>query len=342
MALANFEPGYTPPASIQRMMAQTALLPTRWAQVGDGVLTSDGVWVVEEPAPKSESWEGYLQAGKTDEGRQCFANQSVNFGDGHLVSLQEALPLITEVRPWGWSPAVVHRLHNIGIPEKLLPSAEQLVEIRRLSSRQRAVEMLSVLVPTNPGFLVGESCYCTAEAEVDAALERWPRAILKAPWSGSGKGLRYAQGGREDTLSGWCRRIIAQQGGVVVEPLYDKTADFAMEFWSEGTGRVEYRGLSVFTTHTNGAYAGNRLWSEEQKMQWLLEQLCSGSLSAILSLQRELETCLSSLVGTAYRGPLGVDMMVVRTASLDGTSRRSIHPCVEINLRMTMGYVALS
>ena len=38
-----------------------------------------------------------------------------------------------------------------------------------------------------------------------------------------------------------------------------------------------------------------------------------------------------------YRGPFGIDMMVVR-----GDDGFLLHPCVEINLRRTMGHVALS
>jgi hypothetical protein len=38
-----------------------------------------------------------------------------------------------------------------------------------------------------------------------------------------------------------------------------------------------------------------------------------------------------------YEGPFGIDMMIV--ASNDGCL---LHPCIEINLRRTMGHVALS
>lgn len=312
MALANGEPGYTPPASIQRMMRNTALLPTHWAKPGDGVLTEEGVWMVEQPAPRTENW-----------------SESIDAGKGHLVELSSVLSLITEVRPWGWSPAVCHRLRVLGIADNLLPSQAQLTEIRRLSSRERAVELLPRLTRTDSR-LQGESVFCRTIEEVDAALVRWPRTILKAPWSGSGRGIRYGQGGREDTLRAWCSRIIQSQGGVVIEPFYDKRHDFAMEFWSDGKGEVSYCGLSVFSTHPNGAYAGNRLWSEEQKKEWLSSQV---DVQLINLLQHTCQEQLSTLIQCAYRGPLGVDMMILANGC--------IHPCVEINLRMTMGYVAI-
>lgn len=335
MALASNSPGYTPPASITKMMSEMALLPTRWAKQGDGVLclsqdepAKSRVWIVDKPSPKTEDW-----------------TQLEDIGQGRFTTLESVLPIVSEIRPWGWSHAIRHRLTCAGIPERLLPSKEQIETIRQLSSRRNAVEMLARLTnrphtdKTTQEFssdekthniFVGESRYCQSEDEVEQLLAQWQKTILKAPWSGSGKGLRYGQGGREDTLAGWYRRIISQQGGVVVEPFYNKTADFAMEFFCHRTGEVTYKGLSVFENHPNGTYSSNHLWSEEQKMQWLSKYV---PLHAITFLQKELETQLSQMIGTSYCGPLGVDMMII-----DG---RYIHPCVEINLRTTMGYVTL-
>lgn len=312
MALANGKPGYTPPASIRRMMQNTALLPACWAQPGDGVLTDRGVWIVEKPSRHPGMW-----------------SEEIDCGEGYYVELQEVLPRLTEVRPWGWSPAACHRLRSRGIPNSFLPDEGQLAEIRRLSSRERAVELLPRLVALDSR-LCGESQFCTAEDAIQEAMRCWPRTILKAPWSGSGKGIRYGHGGREDTLMGWCRRILEMQGGVVVEPLYDKQHDLAMEFWSDGCCSVEYRGLSLFDTHPNGAYAGNRVWTEAEKEEWLSRHVDANLFER---LRNALEERLGQLLGTAYRGPLGVDMMCLHNGNL--------HPCVEINLRMTMGYAAI-
>ena len=43
--------------------------------------------------------------------------------------------------------------------------------------------------------------------------------------------------------------------------------------------------------------------------------------------------CLSAILGGKYVGPFGIDMMIA-----DG----KLHPCVEINMRRTMGHVALA
>lgn len=318
MALANGEPGYTPPASIQNMMRQTALLPACWAEVGDGVLVGERVWIVEQRIERKEDWS------------QSLGDVLVKAveGHGHWAELQEVLPFTTEVRPWGWSPAICHRLSAIGIPERLLPNAEQLGLIRWLSSRERAVEMLAVIQP-QLSFLTGESVYCRTTEEVEIALRRWSPTILKAPWSSSGKGLRFGQGGQDDTLRSWYTKLLRQQGGVVVEPFYDKLMDFAMEFWSDGLS-IEYKGLSLFDTHPNGAYKGNRLWSEEEKWNYMSSFLNRENGRRLIEL---LAGGLQRLIDGRYCGPLGVDMMVLR----DG----GIHPCVEINMRMTMGYASL-
>ena len=57
--------------------------------------------------------------------------------------------------------------------------------------------------------------------------------MLKAPLSGSGKGLNWCKGIFTTFISGWCARVAASQGGVVGEPIYNKVEDFAMEFYAD-------------------------------------------------------------------------------------------------------------
>jgi hypothetical protein len=48
---------------------------------------------------------------------------------------------------------------------------------------------------------------------------------------------------------------------------------------------------------------------------------------------------LHRVIGDHYVGPLGVDMMILSKPDSQGFS---VHPCVEINLRRTMGHVAIA
>ena len=57
-------------------------------------------------------------------------------------------------------------------------------------------------------------------------------------------------------------------------------------------------------------------------------------ISLLNDIQEKICSELSPVFNGQYAGLFGVDMMVVSPSKL--------HPCVEINLRRTMGHVALS
>ena len=264
-----------------------------------------------------------------------------------LPSLRERLPAATEEAVWGWSPLARTLLQDRGVTA--LPTAEQVAEYRAVSSRQTAVSLLQRLRREWPeafadgGGLVGESRWCRTEAEVAEAISAYGgRAMLKAPWSGSGRGVKPVTSTLNSQLSTfnaspWVRRTLRMQGGVEVEPYYDKVQDFAMEFWADG-GRVTYEGLSLFGTTAAGVYAGNLVASEEEKERRLARHL---DLALLHQLQERLEVLLSDQIVPAwYTGPLGVDMMVVHPPCFIHKSSFSLHPFIELNLRMTMGWVA--
>jgi hypothetical protein len=98
---------------------------------------------------------------------------------------------------------------------------------------------------------------------------------------------------------------------------------------------VSYLGLSLFHT-ANGAYTGNLLATESAKLSIINRYL---SADLIFCVQQSLCGLLGHFLKGRYSGPLGVDMMIVAREGSDGFS---LHPCVEINLRRTMGHVALS
>ena len=56
-------------------------------------------------------------------------------------------------------------------------------------------------------------------------------------------------------------------------------------------------------------------------------------------INRKIQVVLAQWLKGKYKGPLGVDMMIVKDYLAGGYF---LHPCVEVNLRRTMGHVALS
>ena len=171
--------------------------------------------------------------------------------------------------------------------------------------------------------------------QCSAFVEGREVCLLKAPLSGSGKGLNWCKGIFTTFISGWCARVAASQGGVVGEPIYNKVEDFAMEFYADGRGRVVFAGYSVFHTGGSGMYAGNDLLSDEKILQKLSAYVPQ---EEFIRLRTRLEEELSALFGGFYHGYLGVDMMICHFPGEAPVYR--IHPCVEINLRMNMGVVA--
>ena len=238
----------------------------------------------------------------------------------NLYSHGDSIPEIHSIKPWGWDALLLQKMcdfASIG----LLPSLSELDNIKQLSSRVTATEVLNSLVLNHKNLFVGQSYPCNTEEEVATIISRFPETILKSPWSCSGKGLNFAHGAYEGALQGWVKRILAQQGTVMVEPLYNKQADFAMEFYSNGEGAVNYVAPSCFLSDDKGRYCGN------------VNGVGAELLPDISAL---LEEELSKVLGNKYAGFLGVDMMRV----MDESGKKMIHPCVEINLRPTMGLVS--
>lgn len=312
LALANNQWHFIAPASARKMRLDLETLPVWWTGRGDRV------WVSRHP--------------------QHAPFVTLGLDDRFVVGLEQETSC--HPAPWGWSPLMRSQFLRGGMDEALLPDEAWMAVYRQHAGRGFAVSVLERLRASAAahaewsGSLCGRSFYCTDTDQIDALFRQYPRTILKAPWSGSGKGLRLGQPELRPPLTGWCARQIREQGGVVVEPLYNKVCDFACEFTVDRQGQVAYEGLSVFATTHQGAYAGNWLASEADKERFLRKWLPEGLLEWV---RAGLTEIFREALGGFYCGPLGVDMMVC--ASEDGTFR--LHPCVEINLRMTMGMVAL-
>lgn len=311
LALASGDVNYMPPASARQMAADLALLPVWYASPGSAVL-----------APSAYNLD-FLR-----EMQQHLSLPVELMTEPEVASEENLQPM-----PWGWNPALRKRLQLLGVPESELPALSQLEKLRVLSHRSRAVELLSHLQLDE--LFCGESFYLTTPEEWQQFVERHSSCLLKAPLSGSGKGLNWCKGVFTPFIAGWCKRVAALQGGVVAEPIYNKVADFAMEFCSDGRGKVVFAGYSVFSTNGSGAYEGNLLLSDEEIERRLSVYVCK---EAFRKLRYQLEEELSACFGLGYSRYLGVDMMICRFPSTEVEYR--IHPCVEVNLRMNMGVVA--
>ena len=305
MALANFTPYYKAPAEIVRMADDLAALPAWYAPEGSVVKVRR-----EADIP---CWE------KLCEGEMPFPQVGWT---AHWLS--------SAYVPWGWSPALVHTLLQAGVGSGFLPSAGALEEWRRLSGRVCASEVLRSFAGMKG--ICGESRVCLTLEEVRKSWGGWGRCVLKAPWSGSGRGLAFLPcGALPASAEGWAARILRTQGALMAEPIYNKVCDFAMEFRADGEGKVSFAGYSLFETDAFGNYKGNLLASDAAIGQRLSAYVPPETLHGV---RRHLLRVLPDWLGGHYAGYLGVDMMICREEAC------RVHPCVEINLRMNMGVLA--
>ncbi|MBR1469372.1 MAG: hypothetical protein IJ605_04595 [Prevotella sp.] len=320
IALAANVRRFTAPHAARQLRSDVGFIPALWADDGDFVVVDD----VEMAVRRSRHLKPYVADVlylTTDDLREMV---ELNGSVQHL-----------DVQPWGWDQGVAEVLRKAGLGDFCL-SDKQLRDIRELSGRQwAAANLLPTLRQNLPFPTVGESQFVAREA--DLAFSESHPLVLKSPWSSSGRGIRYANDRQqwERNLT-WARRVIRQQGGIMVEPFYDKVKDFAMEFETMDNGTAVYKGLSLFTTK-NGAYTGNIIATERAKRDILSKFIPENALDI-------LKNAIIELVQTellnrhTYAGPFGIDMMIVRTEN----DETAVHPCVELNLRRTMGHAALS
>jgi hypothetical protein len=245
--------------------------------------------------------------------------------------------------PWGWSPAT-HRLLE---PLKLScskefqtsPVAGWKPEYREIYSKKFALLILKNLLPELPADkvlpprLISEVCF--TKTEIEKCINRWGKIMVKAPWSSSGRGLQkvtetpVAEKVWEKLLG-----IVNDQGYTIVEPLLEKILDLAFEFELK-KGKVFYLGISRFLTDEKGRYQGNLLngWPLEinPEIKAFAETLPEMIIKPLVKLIE------SSLLAKYYEGIFGVDMLIFR----DETGNLRVNPCLEINVKQTMGWLSL-
>lgn len=253
--------------------------------------------------------------------------------------------------PWGWNSVLVKQLRQEGVPEHLLPNEEYLNLIREYSRREHAVKCAEYLNRCNiqqnapaPAMAKSSSGQCyplpivaKSLREVEAALAKWGRIVLKSPLSGSGKGIRWVSEALSHSDIGWCLHNLEHYGSIIAEERQNVIQDFAMLFscnlpFKSG---IEFFGYSLFFT-SNGAYKGSVVEDDS----FIEEYLCSqgANLAELHRIRTQLQEHLTKELAGWYKGFLGVDMFLF--SPTDKEHRRALlNPVVEINLRLTMGHL---
>ena len=326
LVLAAGNDHFTPPKAARDLYADLGFLPALWAKTGDLVLVADAEAACERLRHIKGRTKGVQLVNRNTLQRAL--------ASGTITSNQ------LDIAPWGWDKNVKELLAGIGVSEDVLPSDRWLEDVRTISSRQWMSqnilpELVSRLNNLYPSKFIGTSFVVQTMAQLHTLLQENALVVVKAPWSSSGRGIRYIEDKPDPSTEGWCANTIEKQGCITFEPYYNKIRDFGMEFNANADGSIDYLGLSIFKT-SKRTYTGSLLATEGTKLEYLSQYI---DISMLKAVAETITTMLSALLLNKYVGPLGIDMMLVKQ---EGTNNLAIHPCVEINLRRTMGHVALA
>lgn len=320
-AIANGSETFVPARILLDFEDDLALLPMFFARETDVVLSS------RKPSAAFRSmWE---QSG--------FVFPSF-YSEEEVITQQNCT--FSGLKPWGWSPAAhfqLKKLKQCANTDFLYSKmANWTSEHRRLFERKTAAEILSLFLSR-----FGEKPYCStqiipqliySEDEVVRFLQQTGPSVLKSPLSSSGRGIQMIRSGKlNQTTSQWVKTVLKQTAYLTAEPLLNKKLDISFQFDISETGDVKYLGFVLFFTSTNGMYQGHLL---NVPLSDFTDQISEEILN---NTGNKLKQILAeSDFDRIYAGKLGIDSMLIEQ---DGEIL--IHPCLEINCRMTMGLLAM-
>lgn len=304
-ALAQGGRYYTPPRSVVSLRRQLCLTPALYAHRGDSILLPPGI-------SKNEAGELAYHDILLQKGIEC-----VVYGE----DLHDYYPM-----PWGWNMSVHQMLMDRGVNPRNMPNEELLAAWRMLSHRRTTINLLKAMDYTYE---------MPQELQDIHKVRQWcidnEGGFLKAPWSSSGRGIYRALHGWRDDIECWCRGVLKKQKSIMAEVDCRRKLDFATE-WSVAEGKAVFLGYSVFHTDEHSQYKGN-LQGSQAELEHIIITSSQGLWNDTMLDKQRLT--IESVLASSYHGPVGIDCLVGEYPEL------MINPCVEINLRTTMGMVEL-
>ena len=244
--------------------------------------------------------------------------------------------------PWGWSPATYKLFGQViaGCGEDFRGSvmASWQEGHKALYSRLTGIGLLKDILEMHSfSWLPAASelaIVCHSIEQIRGEINRHESAVVKSPWSSSGRGLLLfpnpdSRKKNEEVLSG----MLKQQGFVSVEPWLNKIIDLSYQFYSKD-GIIVYKGRTFFETDPKGRYLRNYLADFPETTAAVSGFLREHDSEVIAVIQSALSR---SEYARTYQGWIGVDSLVYR----EENGELKIQPIVEINGRFTMGAIAL-
>lgn len=240
---------------------------------------------------------------------------------------------VREFRPWGWC------YHTLNLSRKVSEYVDLNLKNENKISYYNDLyaKTLSLGILAESEFcdrdIVGS--VCTTEREVAEKISS--QSVIKAVLGSSGQNQIQVKDKLDEKQELWLRRLLKEQGKVVVEPWLDRVFDFSMQIEVRPDGSVKNKGFARFISDEAGKYRGAWLGGFEtnlgkEEIIFLKDQdrLKNLTQNVIVRVGKELHR-------RNYAGAAGIDCFVYRTSA----GELKIKPLVEINVRNNMGEIAI-
>jgi hypothetical protein len=300
LALASDDRNFQPNKNVQKLVDDLELLP---------------VWRVSDC---------YVEKSKINDEWENFAQQlNLKYNAVSVIPYFK----VKDFEVWGWNRTIYKKLVKAGLNADLMPSETDLERIRTLTSRETAIYCLKFLTKN-----LKQYPFPNLPVIVDTRVEmkKLPKpVILKQLYSSSGQGVIVMS---ENQKSKPVKKIFREKQKVIAEKYYNVVQNFALEFRINDEQKTEFIGYSLFENDRGMQYKYNYLFRDS-----VIEKILSIyiDVSMLYAVKQLLIEFFDENIAPDYQGCLGVDMFVYEI-----NKKFLLHPCVEINLRSTMGFEA--
>lgn len=294
IATATGNPYYEPPAILKKFERDLCVLPMVYAGADDVVA------VYRLPDLSFVDYLGYC-----------------NFAVSQFELFQK-ISVSDDCNPWGWAP-------NISI----CSDVAQKANASKFLTRQNSIMLFNILYDLldSDGKRVLSKPFVHRSFDIiQRKIDCKKAFVLKSFFSSSGRGVLFFDDKVDIGRIQKSQSIIRKQGAIIEEEWYDRTLDFSIHFYKQGSA-VRFLGVTKLLVSKKGEYIGNVLFQnvEHQMVSFLFSNGAERYINAIRTIPNF----------EAYSGPIGIDAFLFRKNGSEW-----LNPCAEVNCRHTMGYVA--
>ncbi len=222
---------------------------------------------------------------------------------------------ISDLSPWGWAPELLGIFRSINAP---YPTED----MKYLASRKRSIDFWKLIEQE----IVFPSFFQEPIAISECPILQDDNWVIKEEFSSSGRGITtiFATQNINKIIKARRERDKWQS----IEPYYPITKEMGYEFVRTTNGEIKYLGKHIAIV-CNNTYVGSKIGAIDED---ILETTYPSEKDYISALTK----ALFSLPLKNYAGIIGIDTGIIHIANAS-----YIIPSLEINIRPTMGYVAL-